>query len=106
MLSIKREKQKKKKYLSDVVKFKRSRALNVIVSVSVELVELADKHLFRIAISLIFSTPSVVPRRTSWLLPGSFTVVNCVSLYFLKAGSSDGMMSGPSAVRALMSICC
>ncbi len=39
---------------------------------------------------------------TAWLLPGSFTVVNCSSLYFSKAGPSSETMLGES-VKALIS---
>lgn len=42
--------------------------------------------------------------RTGWLLPGSLTVVNCVSLYFLNAGLRESTSFGSSNVRALMSV--
>jgi len=35
---------------------------------------------------------------TRWLPPGSFTVVNCSSLYFLNAGSNDRVGSSPVIV--------
>lgn len=41
--------------------------------------------------------------RTGWLLPGSFSVMNCSSLYFSKAGVRSSTMLGSEAVRALMS---
>jgi hypothetical protein len=40
---------------------------------------------------------------TCWLPPGSFVVVNCSSLYFLKAGASWLTALGEEIVRALMS---
>lgn len=40
---------------------------------------------------------------TCWLLPGSFTVTNCSSLYFSNAGPSWETSSGSFIVRALMS---
>ena len=40
---------------------------------------------------------------TCWLLPGSFTVRNCSSLYFSNAGASSFMILGVETVRALMS---
>jgi hypothetical protein len=40
---------------------------------------------------------------TDWLLPGSFTVTSCSSLYFSKAGVSSDTMSGEETVKALMS---
>lgn len=41
---------------------------------------------------------------TSSVLPGSFTVVNCSSLYFWKAGPSSLTRFGSEMVRALMSV--
>nr|pir hypothetical protein B23L21.200 [imported] - Neurospora crassa [Neurospora crassa] len=40
---------------------------------------------------------------TGWLPPGSFTVVNCSSLYFWNAGPSSFSRLGVELVRALMS---
>lgn len=44
------------------------------------------------------------PQRTSWLDPGSFTVASCASLYLSNAGAREGITSGPSDVRALISV--
>ena len=41
--------------------------------------------------------------RTGWLLPGSFTVTSCSSLYFSNAGVSCERMSGEDTVKALIS---
>ena len=41
---------------------------------------------------------------TSWLLPGNLTDASCSSLYFLNADVRDGMRSGPSAVKAFISV--
>ncbi len=41
---------------------------------------------------------------TCWLLPGSFTVRSCSSLYFSKAGPRSLMIFGVETVRALISI--
>ena len=39
-------------------------------------------------------------------LPGSLTVVNCSSLYFLKAGLADSSRLRSSEVKALISMFC
>lgn len=91
-----------------MIELERRLALGIIVPVSLELVILADNDLIPVSISTCLrSTPPqpvicIVP--TSWLAPGNFTVASCFSLYRWKAGAREGMMSGVSAVRALISV--
>lgn len=49
------------------------------------------------------SSSSTRAVHTASLLPGSFTMVYCSSLYFLNAGSSDRSKLGSSFVKALIS---
>lgn len=91
-------------YLRRVVEGEAGRALNIVVSSISERVVRANNDLMRCNTqhAKFTGTPDQ-GSPTGWLLPGSFTVTNCSSLYFSNAGARSEMMSGDEMARALMS---
>lgn len=89
-------------YLRGVVEGERGLAFDVVVPSLSERVVRADDDL-----SALFSPIVRLPFRlaglTCWLLPGSFVVASCSSLYFLNAGLTDCRILGSSTVRDLIS---
>lgn len=77
----------------------------VVVLVVAERVVLADDYLEYDSVCTLAIDRRYRDPRTSPLLPGSLTVANCSSLYFLKAGSRFLVNCGSSIVSALMSEC-
>lgn len=88
-----------------MVDLERGLALRVEVSVALHLVEFTDNHLPQNPkVSTRYVVGEMIKReRTSWIEPGSFTVVSWLSLYRSKAGASEGRISSPSDVRACTS---
>lgn len=92
-------------YLCDMIECERALALDVEVSSVFESVVGTYQDLqvaFRQPRS-IYQFGSKSGMHTSLEPPGSLTVVNCSSLYFLNAGSADSSRLRSSGVRALMS---
>ena len=87
--------------LCGVVDLERRLARRVEVAVVAERVVLAHDDLAMVRCWPISNDLSVL--HTGSLLPGSFTVAYCCSLYFLNAGSSDCSKLASLPARALIS---
>ena len=97
------------RHLCHVVESKGALALNVIISGILKGVVCADQNLclrIRASLSFSFQKSKVLHLLTLMLLPGSLTVVNCSSLYFLNAGFADSRRLRSSGVKAFISACC
>lgn len=97
-------------YSLGVVEVEARQALDVVVPPVAEGVVGTDDDLCAVGVRNIISSasvPGVVLVLTFWLLPGSFTVVNCSSLYLWNAGPrlettwgvARVLMSASSTVR-------
>lgn len=91
--------------LGDVIELEARRALHIKISSVAERVVRADENLVsNLPFSLIYLPDLLIGSKlTGWLLPGSFTVASCSSLYFSKAGVSSETIFGEDTVKALMS---
>ena len=80
-----------------MVEFKGALAFGVVVAIVAKVIEGAyDNLIWQLVLCSLCLIHGV--RRTCWLPPGSFTVVNWSSLYFLNAGSNDRVGSSPVIV--------
>ena len=86
--------------LRRLVHFEGGLACGVEVSSVTKRVVRADNHLPRSTPCNI--TQSFLNVHTASLLPGSFTVVNCSSLYFLNAGSSERTSFGANTLMSVV----
>jgi hypothetical protein len=84
-----------------VVDLERRLARRVEVAVAAQCVVLAHDDLNTVRFQLATIVPYII--HTASLLPGSFTVAYCCSLYFLNAGSSDSSKPASSPAKALIS---
>lgn len=92
-------------YLRSVVEGKTGRALDIEVSAIPKGVVGADDNLPRLISLPVSHIILDCWSPTGWLLPGSFTVTNCSSLYFSKAGVRLLTISGlVSSVSDLISV--
>ena len=78
-------------------------ALNIVVPAAAERVVRTDNDLYGDTSLARDWDNAMVVRHTGWLAPGSFTVVNCSSLYFSKAGARSESRVGSETARDLMS---
>lgn len=87
-------------HLCNMVDLERGLALCVKVPVAFHLVKFTNDNL---RICQYQTSWAELIERTSWLEPGSFTVVSWASLYRSNAGVKEGMISPSSEVNACTS---
>jgi hypothetical protein len=88
-------------YLCSVIDLERRLARRVEVAVAAQCVVLAHNDLSTVRFQIATFIPYIL--HTASLLPGSFTVAYCCSLYFLNAGSSDCSKLASLPAKALIS---
>jgi hypothetical protein len=84
-----------------VVDLERRLARRVEVAVASQCVVLAHNDLNTVRFRITTAIPHII--HTASLLPGSFTVAYCCSLYFLNAGSRDCSRLASLPAKALIS---
>lgn len=90
-------------HLRCVIEFKARGALNIVIPSVSQRVVGADHDLQSLCQRFFLLNFSGSMLLTGSLLPGSFTVVNCSSLYFSKAGPSCSTSWGSDKVSCLIS---